>query len=907
MEELNIQQEKFNLLLENQNEFTLYEQLTLANCLKNKVISNEAITSASQIDLAVAEQKKALLENIDMFINSTIQEVIACRIEPTYDNRVVIPDFSAAKKKLEEIISEEANKTIFSAEKDIFVDIPDISKYIQSLSTIKENCQKNRYTVLLMGEFQSGKTTTLDALCDGRHIGAIGDGTATSAVPVSVSYAEKEDVNPVWKTNEELKLLFSSLPQCIEEFDYNEFNINDIEERQTWLTKIDKFRNNKDCPQDVKILALCSLVLKFYDTNELKGNIDSKIQITDVASITRFPKNLETRWKRFGSSAFTLEESLFIFVEQIDCFLPAETLKKLNCTIIDCPGLFNNTYDTSVTEMMMAKVHAIVYLLPYHKVFGEDIGKSLYTIQKNYPDVHRKLFIAQNISSKGNNTFVESNIATIKCMFGDDKQVTIYDAHLAYLSSVYYYKKQLLIADIQHFCRDVIEHKYDLITKLTIKKTIKFQNFDEAWNYHFKGYMTANEWGDIPSPEYLKKASGIENFISDLRTFIENNEAYSVILSNGVYKLQSEMIRIKSDLYTRYVEPKILGRDNIASLWEERLTKSKLFDQFLATAVKETYFQSNTTKQSLLTRLTNDVYDKLFTHDFYLAIYDDIADTLYDNKGKIITTGVFNKKKFQSHITPIINQKIYSIVENKMEYWYRLLCTGQDKSFANLFSSEMKLLDVYLQKEWNNNFLTDKEFMLHQYISIHSVINEYIDNPLTLSITDRYGTFKSSTKIINQAGMAVLKETIMAIVSSAVMSICNYIAWALFSAASGLWILLLVGGAAVAVITMGKSRQWIRKKFKESLFNDLDKLFKEKNIKEQFKNIIHTEVNRILNLCMKKLSLDITKMENERDIAIYTPIEQVEDRCFHAVHIINSINEQLVEYENFKKQYVKYE
>ena len=58
---------------------------------------------------------------------------------------------------------------------------------------------------------------------------------------------------------------------------------------------------------------------------------------------------------------------------------------------------------------------------------------------------------------------------------------------------------------------------------------------------------------------------------------------------------------------------------------------------------------------------------------------------------------------------------------------------------------------------------------------------------------------------------------------------------------------------------------------------------------------------------MKKLSLDITKMEYERDIAIYTPIEQVEDRCFHAVHIINSINEQLVEYENFKKQYVKYE
>ena len=907
MEELNIQQEKFNLLLENQHEFSLYEQLTLANNLKNKVLSDVTITYSSQIDLELAERKKVLLEDIDMFINSTIQEVITCRIEPTYDNSVVIPNFSVAKQKLEEVLSKEVNKAIFSADKDIFVDMPDVSKHIQSIATIKENCTKNKYTVLLMGEFQSGKTTTLDALCDGRHIGAIGDGTATSAVPVSVSYAEKEDVNPVWKTNKELKLLFSSLTQCIEEFDYNEFDINDIEERKNWLTKIDEFRNNKDCPQDVKILALCSLVLKFYDTDELKGKIDSKIQITDVASITRFPEKLETRWKRSGSSVFSIEEAIFLFIAQIECFLPSETLKRLNCTIIDCPGLFNNTYDTSVTEIMMAKVHAIVYMLPYHKGIGEDVCKSLYTIQKNYPDVHRKLFVAQNLSSKGNNTFVESNIATIKLMFGDDKQVTIYDAHLAYLSSVYYYKKQLFIADIQHFCRDVIEHRYDLITRLPINRTIKFQNFNEAWNYHFKGYMTANEWDDIPSPEYLRKASGIENFISDLRTFIENNEAYSVILSNGVYELQSEMIRIKSDLYTRYVEPRILGREKLKSLWEERLSKSESFNQFIATTVRETFFSSRNQEPSLFTRLTNDVYDKLFTHDFYLAIYDGIADTLYDNKGKIITTGVFNKKKFQSYITPIINQEIYSIVENKMEYWYRLLYTGQDKSFESLFSTEMKLLDVYLQTEWNNKFLTDKEFMLHQYLPIYSAINEYIDNPLALNITDSYGTFNSSTQIINQAGMAVVKETIMAIVSSIVATICNYLLVSVFigGATGVLPILIGVGGVTGGVLTMGKSKQWIRNKFKESLRNDLDK--KLEGIKDQFKNIIHTEVNRILNLCMAKLSLDITKMEKERDVAIYTPVEQIEDRCFHAVHTINAINEQLVEYENFKNQHVNYE
>lgn len=913
MEELNVQLEKFNHLLEYQNKFSLYEQLTLANHLKNKVILDEIITSACQIDIELAEQRRLLLEQINAFIDYIIKRVISCKIDPTYDNRVVIPDFSAAKKKLEEIISEEVNKSIFSAEKDIFVDIPDISKHIQSLSTIKENCQKNKYTVLLMGEFQSGKTTTLDALCDGRHIGAIGDGTATSAVPVSVSYAEKEDVNPVWKTNEELKLLFSSLPQCIEEFDYNEFNINDIEERKTWLTKIDKFRNNQDCPQDVKILALCSLVLKFYGTDELEGKIDSKIQITDVASITRFPKNLETRWKRFGSSAFTLEESLFIFVEQIDCFLPAETLKKLNCTIIDCPGLFNNTYDTSVTEMMMAKVHAIVYLLPYHRVFGEDIGKSLYTIQKNYPDVHRKLFIAQNISSKGNNTFVESNIATIKCMFGDHKQVTIYDAHLAYLSSVYYYKEQLLTADIQHFCRDVIEHKYDLTTNgniICIKKTITFQNFDEAWNYHFKGYMTANEWGDIPSPEYLKKASGIENFISDLRTFIENNEAYSVILSNGVYKLQSEMIRIKSDLYTRYVEPKILDRDNIASLWEERLRKATDFRKFSESKIDELFFSS---EQALLPRLTQAVYKKLFTDDFYISMYNAIGDVLYNNKGKIagfMTLNGLDKDAFRNYITPYITECICKMIKGKLvDYWYPLLYSGQDQNFKNIFTPNIKILEMELLRNWETQYFSnDKEFVMQKYISIYDDIKLYLEDSQQLTIREEYGRF--GTNILQGSIFLTLISEIVVqiqlIAAGVAATLAGMIA-VMGGAAAFTWPIILIGGTLAIPFLVGKTKDWIKNQFKKMIQPDLEKAFIENNIHDKLEVLVKSEIKRILNLCQTKLSLDIKKMEKERDVAIYTPVEQIEDRCFHAVHTINAINEQLVEYENFKKQYVKYE
>lgn len=67
-----------------------------------------------------------------------------------------------------------------------------------TLCKIAARSKDSDYKVLLMGGYQSGKTTLVDAII-GKHIGAIGDGNTTSAVPIAISYGNSVSVSLQWK------------------------------------------------------------------------------------------------------------------------------------------------------------------------------------------------------------------------------------------------------------------------------------------------------------------------------------------------------------------------------------------------------------------------------------------------------------------------------------------------------------------------------------------------------------------------------------------------------------------------------------------------------------------------------------------------------------------------------------
>ena len=71
-------------------------------------------------------------------------------------------------------------------------------KYREELERIKKKSQEDQFEIVLCGEFQGGKSTTFNAICDGRDLsprGLGGGGIKTSAAIISAQNISDENEN----------------------------------------------------------------------------------------------------------------------------------------------------------------------------------------------------------------------------------------------------------------------------------------------------------------------------------------------------------------------------------------------------------------------------------------------------------------------------------------------------------------------------------------------------------------------------------------------------------------------------------------------------------------------------------------------------------------------------------------
>lgn len=903
------------MVLESNKElFPISERLKMAAIIRDAALDDSQLANACDSDIEMAEKRRNILDRAKSLIDATIKDIL--NDNPNFPNNenLLIENYSESRKELSDIVIEELSSPTWNDDHSDFMSaLPEWNSHKETLHTIEEHCTQNRYTVLLMGEYQTGKTTTLDALCEGRHIGKIGAGSATSAVPVSVSYCEKEYINVGRKSDEDLKRILSCLTEHLDGFKVN-FDLKDYNSRAHWLKELEKFKISEDCPKDVRPLAICSFILKYYDTPELDEVINDIKLVSDASKYTYFPDKLNERWSKDGVSAFDVHESAFVFISHLDCYINSPTLKRLGCTLIDCPGLFNNKYDTEVTTQILCKVHAILYILPYEKVIGEDVCESLYKIQRNFRDVHRKLFIANNLSSKKDNLFLEDNIAEIKRLFGEDKQVTCYDAHLAYLGMF----KQSLDAglletdDITHFCRPV--------TRLTIartKQTITFANFEEAWKYHTKGYDIEND-----SDTFIN-ASEINQLIDDLRSFIEANEAYTVIFSDGINKMHEGLTKVRNVLHSKFIEPYTLSSDERNNLWEERMKKASEFE-LKATGCKKTesgfekeasgiinkhIFGKRSNIDALSDRLSNDIYGKLFTESIYDELSKRIASTIFENKYQVFKL-LRKEDELKKLISPLIEEDIAHIVESRLNYWNSMMANGSDASFKDIFEPEMDILEGSLLKEWYQIFSEDKSFLnrMNDFLSIPRNSAEFAIN---------YKDKQSANVSIKAKDiMPELLAEVAVIASGIAMAVASYICFLISSviagggvvAASPAGVLIaMLGLGAGAGLILAKGPDAIKNEFVKKMSKKIRSELNKQGIASKFKKMITAEINRRLKSFEEKLHIDFEKLDNERDLSTSRSNEAIEHTCFTSAQIIANINSQLKLYKGFKEKYVEHD
>jgi len=908
-EKLNSAIEQFEILQENIDNFTKRELLEMASSIRNNFSSDKSIISECENNTSLSDKRKELLDAIHIFQVKIIQECIH-----KYDNFSFsdfrVKDFDRAKLALSKMADEELSSNMFKEQEtpSLLENIGEVKSHIKTLKRVSSDCKDGKYTVLIMGDFQSGKSTTLNAFCDGKNISAIGKGDATSAVLVSVTYSDTEYIKIRWRNKEELTLIFEKIKQYLQDFDWDNFNLDNSLSRKSLATAIEDLRNSNKCPKvgegDAKFLMLCSLILAFYGTKELEERKSHLKSVSDVSNFTKFPDKGESSWEKSGIKNFTIEQALFVFIERVECFIASNTLRDLNCTIVDSPGLFNSSYDTMVTETAMQDAHAIMYILPYHKGIGEDVCRSLYTIKNNYADYHRKLFVVNNLILTDDNEFYDSNCRQIESMFGPMKHVFQYDAKLAYLTQLMKLYK----------LGGATNKDYASLLKVTkkgfssVKKDIVYTSFDEAWLSHTKKYE--DEIIGLSIDEILE-ISGFKSMTSALKQFIAENESYSIVISNGLEPMRNELVAIENSIYRSYIESYISDHDDLVALWKNRIGIATNFQKHAKDEAKSRLFETQKGQRALNERMAEDEYSKLFTYDFYTRLIEDISGVLFDHKKDLLATKTLFykdktrfKKRFSELSFPWIKEKILELISSKIQYLIDNMEKEQDKTVENMFSPVIHNLELELKEYWISKFGKDKGVSMLDYFSLprHLKLSVSSDNEQntynkdTLAETDVSGTLLG--------GLIAQVSVIVAGIASA---IAGYITLILFDpsgisqliTATLLGITGLVGGVMVALGGEG----FVRDHFVEMLSKKLDSDVRTNAIEESFKEIVKTHVDNTLNGYVNNLSVNINKMMNERDLAI-SPSPDKESYCFRAAELNLCLHNQINRYDEYKNDFL---
>lgn len=882
--------EDFDILSNNKSRLDVVDQLKLASYIRDNLITNEIASLACNKDASINSSRQEILDKIMDFQDGIISTIKSDVSSTAYSGKD-IQDFSLAKQELVELLTSEIQsiKGYMNSNPEEAKLCKDLQKHLESCEIIISRCNDEKYTILLLGEYQSGKTTTFNTFCEGRNVGAIGDGSKTSAIPLAISYADKNDVSLIWKKKEEVVDTLLHIQKYLRIIDLKKIDIDDPQIRISIQEKIEDVRGCgcelKNIPRgDLQFLALSSIIMEFWNSDSLKQFQKEKPSFNEIRYLTRFPKKMVDRWWKHGVSSFIkIEEVAFIFIKQIECQCSSELLKTMNAIVLDCPGLFASDYDTQVTVNSMKDANAILYIFPREKESGSQIDESLGRIKRRYPDFHKKLFFANNLTFKSRNSksIFEANRQNVKQLFGDGADIVPYDAQIAYLGHIKKtYDKGLLDSESEQAF--INEHtQIDFFGKET-----KYTDFGEAWS---------SLCGSIGSADMAIKYSKFSELTNALVSFVEKNKANSIIVSDGIAKLKSELEGLLNHLYITYIEPYQKDKDELENQWNERISSSIIFEELASSKINEILLLTSTNEQSVEQRLSDAIYDRLFSSDIYNALNEKICDELYDN-AKTLKKLKNDKEEFEKFTTNLVSECINNMIHDRISYCNRLLSSNQDMDFQNIFITALNAFENNMDIIWSEKvFGKDATFkgLRSNYYPIKKDTSAF-----SMTEQKRETNLPVDEKKISSA--AVMKNVIG--VGGAAIGIGGYGIFFYACAVSGPigWI---IGGLAVMFSGLwfwGETDEYNKKNFRKKMMPGLEQQLNKSGIKDYIKSIISDNINRILNDYILGLGVDKEKLARDKDASmsiINNP--NLESDCFYAVNAYKRIEKQILSYDDY--------
>ncbi|WP_083456110.1 dynamin family protein [Desulfosarcina cetonica] len=496
------------------------------------------------------------------------------------------------------LYEQKRNELIHLLDQVIAIDeIP--SQTRENIESIREKCVTNQFEVVLIGEFQGGKSTTFNAICDGREISPRGVNIKTSACRISAQNLAdpkaEEYAEIAWRSDQELLLgminilephlkkvqpdrFLKATPDAMvyggsgmkgqletlasagaEKEEIRPLSLRDPEDRNLIGQALDDEwtalkRNKKGYDSDqtgqLDVLRIASIIHLYLEDPFVRQLTEKgRFNIQELSKLVTFPWDWEKRWMNHSATAFSAEEIAFAFIAGVRCHIHSPNLARLGCVITDCPGLFASRWDTLLARQAMLSADAILYLFGGEKAISQGDIHALNEIRLSQQD--HKLFYAINV--KGNLSNIKNRIrienASTLTNRGFDlspEAIHLYNALLG------------LCARNGHAA---LSNRLDNLSREQFIKTGRQidERFSSEFEIHWKqtASMAIRRMDDFSEGvncldevglQQVVEFSGLDDLVSAIEETVIAKKAQSVLVHQGGAKAKSALMAIEGNL-----------------------------------------------------------------------------------------------------------------------------------------------------------------------------------------------------------------------------------------------------------------------------------------------------------------------------------------------------------------------
>ncbi len=696
---------------------------------------------------------------------------------------------------------------LYEEKRDKLIEILDEALRIEELrdetrvemQKIRNKSLENNFEIVLVGEFQGGKSTTFNAICDGREISPRGAMIKTSACKISACNLADPDAEEyaqiVWKDERELLLgmikliepyLRKAQPERFAQATQEQM-IRHVELSEMMMYGNDSIVTEQEVkpldmhsPDDLKLihdslseqwkiykkdpknyeqeyldaLYISSLIVNFVNSPVISGlRKTNRMSIYEIGKLVTFPMDWTSRWQVGSAEAFQPEEIAFVFLANVCCFIHSPNLARLGCVVTDCPGLFASPWDTEVARKAMLDADAILYLFGGSKTLNQGDIRALNEIRK--VKMEHKLVYAINVVGKIRNirnNVLPENVSKL-CALGfeiSESDVHLYHALLGLCS------------------RNGASIKEGTLDKHSMDRFVKVaQTIDEGYGDNAKdvwvelsdeliGSINKKESIDRLDLDNVKKVaeySGIDDLFDGIEQTVIKKKAHSILVSQGGERASAALALLEGDLKYKeeiakqteaeFEEDVVKAREELEK-FQKRSSETilKIKQPLLATPLAENFEYSVVLSSipEIAESATEEIVNNLLSIDATFGrLWDRISSKLKSTQSTSL----------EEELKPLLETSIESTIKPATEGWFQSIKEGDSDIYNATIGSLVRSISQELGNDWKK-MVEDKNK------------DDYLNLLDGLELSLPTGTFRDNPKLLEKLNTASLTADVNA-------------------------------------------------------------------------------------------------------------------------------------------------